>query len=210
MTDLTYNQALLQLAQAGIDAIKQRDAAPNTIKTAAAESHFICSWMAQALKEKRFSKLVADDLTLWVRQGRSMGAEANLKGLLENIVAQYKQIETNEKLGDKLTALLAELENQDWMVITDTEVDTKLKLDSDGQASLIISAPEYEQHIQQGDIIKPINMFVRGDEQQLAKLALQHGLLLSQGNKKTALIKHHKTYKVYPNNNQPALALLVK
>ncbi len=210
MTDLTYNQALLQLAQAGIDALTQRDAAPNAIKTAAAESHFICSWMVQALKEKRFSKLVADDLTLWVRQGRSMGAGANLKGLLENIVAQYKQIETNEKLGDKLTALLAELENQDWMVITDTEVDTKLKLDSDGQASLIISAPEYEQHIQQSDIIKPINMFVRGDEQQLAKLALQHGLLLSQGNKKTALIKHHKTYKVYPNNNQPALALLVK
>ncbi|MCG9695857.1 DUF2913 family protein [Shewanella sp. Isolate11] len=210
MTQQTYNKALLELAQAGLEAVKQRDESSTAMKTPAAESHFICSWMVQSLKERRFSKLVADDLTQWIRQGRSMGAGANLKGLLMSITNQYQQVkDTSDKLGDKLALLLSELEQQDWLIFTDSEVDTKLKLDSDGQASLIISAPEYEQHIVQGEMIKPINMYVRGDEQQLAKLALQQGLLISQGNKKTALVKHHKTYRLYPKNQQPALALLV-
>lgn len=49
---------------------------------------------------------------------------------------------------------------------------------------------------------------MRGDEQLLASAACKQGLLLSQGNKKTTLIKHHKAYRLMPGNEQPALALL--
>jgi len=49
---------------------------------------------------------------------------------------------------------------------------------------------------------------VRGDERVLAEVAFARGLLLSQGNKKTSLVKHHKSYRVMPGNEQPALALL--
>ncbi len=49
---------------------------------------------------------------------------------------------------------------------------------------------------------------MRGDEQVLAEAAFARGLLLSQGNKKTTLVKHHKAYRLMPGNAQPALALL--
>ncbi|MCE9677888.1 DUF2913 family protein [Shewanella sp. AS1] len=204
-----YNQALLELAQAGLDAVNQHTATAS-IKTAAAQSHFLCNWMVQAQKSKRFSKLIAGDLTLWIRQGRSMGAGANLKGLLETIVSQYQQLGDSRQLGKKLSLWLEELTSQEWIIYTDTKVDTKLKLDSDGEASLIISADEFSQHIDNDELIKPINLYVRADETQLASSALRHGLLLSQGNKKSSLIKHHKTYRLYPGNLQPALALLAK
>ena len=45
---------------------------------------------------------------------------------------------------------------------------------------------------------------MRGDEQVLAEAAFARGLLLSQGNKKTTLVKHHKAYRLMPGNAQPA------
>lgn len=36
------------------------------------------------------------------------------------------------------------------------------------------------------------------------------GLLLSQGDKKSTLVKHHKAYRLVPDNAQPALALLAE
>jgi len=209
MTTETYNQALVTLALAGIDALNTSASQHKAVRTAAQESHFLCNWMVESLKTKRFSKLVADDLTAWIRQARSQGAAAQLKRLLICIAEQYQQ--ANESViptGTGLKQLLASLTQQQWVVITDTDIDTKLKLDSVGQSSLIISATEFNQHIQDQHIIKPIEMYIRGDEKIVAKFALQQGLLLSQGNKKTSLIKHHKTYTLIPKNNHASLCLL--
>ena len=57
--------------------------------------------------------------------------------------------------------------------------------------------------------LSPLTLYVRGDEARLARAAFAHRLLLSQGNKKTTLVKHHKAYRLVPDNAQPALALLV-
>lgn len=216
LTLQTYNQAVLEMALAGLNALTTSAHAKTAKRTAAQESHFLCSWMVESLKEKRFSKLIADDLTAWIRQGRSMGAAANLKNLLERIVHHYQLIETFATaeqvapIGTRIAEWIVELSQQNWLTFTDTDVDTKLKLDSDGQASLIISAAQYVQYIQAGEVIKPITLFVRGDEKQLAQTALAHGILLSQGNKKTSLVKHHKAYQIYPKNQLPALALLTE
>ncbi|HCE53359.1 MAG TPA: hypothetical protein DER18_18400, partial [Shewanella baltica] len=72
-----------------------------------------------------------------------------------------------------------------------------------------IDAKEFNQHIKDNQLVKPINLYVRADEQTLTRIALSHGLLLSQGNKKTSLIKHHKTYQIFPHNQQPALCQLL-
>ncbi|ACA85386.1 DUF2913 family protein [Shewanella woodyi] len=209
MTEQTYNQALLELVQAGLSALKQRAAGSNAINTATAESHFLCSWMVQALKERRFAKLVAQDLTRWIREARSKGAGAQLPSLFKRIDNQYSAVLNKTQLGDALQAMLTELEESDWLVILDAEVDTKLKLDSDGRCSLIISVEQYQQRIKEQKIVKPITLYVRADEQLLAQAAAKHGLLISQGDKKASLIKHHKAYQVYPGNRQPALALLL-
>ncbi|HDT5889545.1 TPA: DUF2913 family protein, partial [Aeromonas dhakensis] len=67
----------------------------------------------------------------------------------------------------------------------------------------------YQGHIEAGELVKPLTLYVRGDEARLAQGAFTHGLLLSQGNKKTTLVKHHKAYRLVPGNALPALALLV-
>ncbi|GGP80071.1 DUF2913 family protein [Shewanella ulleungensis] len=209
MTTETYNQALLTLALAGIDAINTSASQHKAPRTPAQESHFLCNWMVESLKTKRFSKLVADDLTSWIRQARSQGAGAQLKRLLTCIADQYQQANDSAiATGAGLKNLLAELTEQNWVIITDTDIDAKLKLDSVGQSSLIISAKEFNQHIIDDNIVKPISMYIRGDENQVARLALAQGILLSQGNKKTTLIKHHKTYTLRPKNLHPSLCLL--
>lgn len=209
MSDITYNQAVLEFAIAGLEALSEASAKSSSVRTPAAESHFLCSWMVTALKQRTFSKLVADDLTLWIRQGRSMGAGAELKMLLEKIKAQYSYISDKQAgLGQSLNAMLTELEGQEWIVITDQEVTKKLKLDSDGCNSLVISDEQYSQRIEGDEIIKPITLYVRADETEFAQIAYRHNLLLSPGNKKSSLIKHHKAYQVWPKNLQPALTIL--
>uniref|UniRef100_UPI0020B1755C DUF2913 family protein n=1 Tax=Aeromonas caviae TaxID=648 RepID=UPI0020B1755C len=104
--------------------------------------------------------------------------------------------------------LLLALEGAGWLVFTDSELHTRQRLLSQGQSSLVISASEYQGHIEGGELVKPLTLYVRGDEQVLAEAAFARGLLLSQGNKKTTLVKHHKAYRLMPGNAQPALALL--
>ncbi|ABN62574.1 DUF2913 family protein [Shewanella baltica] len=210
MNSQTYNQAVLELALAGLADLTASAQTKKAQRTSAQESHFLCNWMVESLKEKRFSKLVADDLTAWIRLARSQGAGAELKRLLERIVHQYQTVETSEQaLGTALNAMIVTLKQAEWLVFTDTEISAKLKLDGDGQSSLVIDAKEFNQHIKDNQLVKPINLYVRADEQTLTRIALSHGLLLSQGNKKTSLVKHHKTYQIFPHNQQPALCQLL-
>lgn len=210
MTPPTYNQALLEMASQSLAELARTGAQKAGNRTPAQESHFLCTWMADSLKEKRFSRLVMEDLKAWVQLGRTLGAGADLKGLLERIIRQYERAMAEPTgLGGRLAALLAELEATGWLVLTSSEVNAKLRLQSGGQPSLIISASEYQGHIEAGELVKPLTLYVRGDEARLAQAAFSHCLLLSQGNKKTTLVKHHKAYRLVPGNAQPALALLI-
>ncbi|TFF73118.1 DUF2913 family protein [Aeromonas taiwanensis] len=209
MTLPTYNQALFDMASQSLAELARTAAQKSGKRTPAQESHFLCTWMADSLKEKRFSRLVMEDLKAWVQLGRTLGAGADLKGLLERIVSQYERAMAEPvQLGARLADLLAELEAAGWLVLTTSEVNAKLRLQSGGQSSLIICASEYQGHIEAGELVKPLTLYVRGGERVLAEAAFARGLLLSQGNKKTSLVKHHKSYRVMPGNEQPALALL--
>ncbi|MGL4473700.1 MAG: DUF2913 family protein [Shewanella sp.] len=206
---MSYNQAVYILAKEGLEALAQSALAKKQ-STPAQESHFLCNWMAESLKKKAYPKCLAKDLTRWIRDGRSLGAGAQLTSLLQRIEAQYRQVaEQKSGLGKAFNAWLEELRAQDVLVITDSEVSGKLKLDNDGLPSVIISAPEFEKAIVGDELVKPLALYIRADEAMLASSALAHGLLLSQANKKTSLIKHHKTFQVFPKNEQPELALLV-
>ncbi|UJF21582.1 DUF2913 family protein [Shewanella sp. OMA3-2] len=205
----TYNSAVLNLAVTGIHDLTESNKQHKGVRTPAQESHFLCSWMVDSLKAKRFSKLVAEDLTQWIRLGRSQGAGAQLKQLLERIVIQYQDAKA-AKLGDALDAVLADFAQQNWLVVTDTPLSSKLKLDGDGQSSVVVCAVQMKSHRKDAELLKPIALYVRGDENVLAEIALQHGLLISQANKKTTLIKHHKTYLVIPKNQHASLCLLAR
>lgn len=207
----SYNQALLDMATQSLAELARTAEQKAGKRTAAQESHFLCTWMADSLKEKRFSRLVMEDLKGWIQQGRTLGAGADLKGLLERIVCQYSRAMSDPaQLGAKLTTLVAELESAGWLVFTDSELSAKLRLLSQGQSSLVISASEYQGNIADGELVKALTLYVRGDEKQLAQAAFAQGLLLSQGDKKSTLVKHHKAYRLVPGNAQPALGLLAE
>ncbi|WP_394129627.1 DUF2913 family protein [Shewanella maritima] len=209
MTPQNYNQAILALAQTAISELEQWSEQFKSPRTPAQQSHYLCSWLVEALKKKRFSKLVAQDIESWIRMARSQGAGAQLPKRMQQIVKYYSIAQQSELLGDQLQSLFAQLEQQDWTVINDTEIDAKLKLNSDGSSSIIACAQELTQGIEKGELVKPINLYVRGSETTLASLGLSLGLIFSQGNKKTSLIKHHKTYQVSPHNQHANLCLLL-
>lgn len=210
MSDISYNQAILIFANAGLAALAGSADTSSSLKTPAGESHFLCSWMVTALKKRSFSKLLADDLTFWIRQARSMGANAELKLLLQKISQQYTYIADKQQgLGLSLKTMLTELEGSNWLTITDQEVTQKLKLNGDGRSSIIISEEQLTQRIVGGELIKPIMLYVRAPEQEFAEIAYKHNLLIGSGKKKTSLIKHHKPYWIWPKNLQPALTVLL-
>ncbi|MBT1444430.1 DUF2913 family protein [Shewanella sp. JM162201] len=208
MSTPDYNHTLLAMANDGIAALAASSAG-SSHATKAQQSHFLCSWMAQALKDRRYAKCIADDLTQWVRLGRSVGAGAELKSLLERISHQYSAaMQAPTGLGKRLNALLSAAREADFIIYTDTPIKSKLKLDADGQSSVIICADEFTANINGDELVKPLTLYVRADEQTLAKLAYEHTLLLTLGDKKASLIKHHKAYRLYPHNLLPSLALL--
>ncbi|MBR9726567.1 DUF2913 family protein [Shewanella intestini] len=209
MTAPTYNQAILELAQAGLNALNQWSAQFQSPRTPAQQSHYLCSWMVESLKLKRFDKLVADNLNEWIRNARSQGAGAQLPQLLSSIVHHYtiaKQYP--DALGDKLQQLLTALDELDWLVVDDASINAKLKLASNGAASIVVSVDELEANIQAGELISPITLYARGNETQLGQQALQHGIILTPGNKKASLIKHHKAYQIGVANQLTQLCLL--
>ncbi|MFM4720432.1 DUF2913 family protein [Aeromonas bivalvium] len=204
----TYNQALLEMASASLAELA-RTGAGRAPRTQAQESHFLSLWLADSLKEKRFSRLVMEDLKGWVQQARTQGAGADLKGLLSRIVRHYSQA-AREGLGARLMALLDECEQAGWQRITEYALDGKARLASQGQASIVICAAKLASALAGDELVAPLTLYVRGDEQQLARFAQCHGLLIGQGNKKQTRVKHHKGHLLMPANALPALALLAQ
>ena len=111
MTPPTYNQALLEMASQSLAELARTGAQKAGKRTPAQESHFLCTWMADSLKEKRYSRLGMEDLKAWVQLGRTLGAGADLKGLLERIIRQYERAMAEPSgQGGLLAALLAHLQ----------------------------------------------------------------------------------------------------
>ncbi|WP_220751590.1 MULTISPECIES: DUF2913 family protein [Shewanella] len=215
MQTQTYNQAILDVAEAGIKALQDSAENQKATRTPAQESHFLCAWLVESFRIKRFSKIVADDISAWIRMARSQGAGAMLPQLFERIAKQYRLVEQAELTQlQSVTQLLTELENEDWFVISDSAFSdnssTKLKLAGNGQSSLVVCELQLQSHFDGEKLIKPLPIYVRGDENHFAAKALEKGLLVSPGNKKTSLIKHHKTYIIAPNNQLKALCFLVQ
>jgi hypothetical protein len=202
----TYNQALLEMATASLAELVHTGAG-RAVRTPAQESHFLSLWLVDSLKEKRFSRLVMEDLKGWVQQARTQGAGADLKGLLERIVRHYSQAAT-QGLEARLMALLDDCEEAGWLRVTQSVIDGRAKLASQGQASIVICSAELASACAGGELVKPLTLYVRGDEQVLARFAYRHGLLIGQGNKKQVRLKHHKAHLLMPGNALSALALL--
>ena len=81
MTPPNYNQALLDMATQSLAELARTAEQKAGKRTPAQESHFLCTWMADSLKEKRFSRLVMEDLKGWIQQGRIRWEETVFDGI---------------------------------------------------------------------------------------------------------------------------------
>ncbi|WP_163932483.1 DUF2913 family protein [Paraferrimonas sp. SM1919] len=204
-----YNQAIIEFVDAALTELEQWRG-DSAAKSGKAENHFLTHWIVTAIKKQRFSNLIAKQLHAFVSQARSKGAGANLVAQLQDIQAQYQQVQGYEQgMGERLTALLEDVEAHDWETEFEDVLDEKIMIKGIGKPIVVLCASEYPATIVDGEFTKPVRLFVRGDAQAFAKLALKHKLLVSQGVKKTSLVKYHLTYTMYPQNLQPELPEIV-
>ncbi|WP_413702098.1 DUF2913 family protein [Psychromonas sp. KJ10-10] len=85
---------------------------------------------------------------------------------------------------------------------TDLVVGKKLNRHSGGANSLIICAEEYSKCFdEEGILIKPISLYVRGDLPELVEYAFAQNLLLHKMTDYKSKVKYHGEFIIYPNND---------
>lgn len=179
------------------------------------ETHFLAAWTTNAIKKKRFESDVLPTLTIWQRKARSLGKNAGLVATFTAIKNTYQHV-FDESLSAKpvhkaqVSALCEQLTTQGWMVNTDLEVGEKLNRHSGGQASLIICSTEFESHFEDGLLIKPISLYIRGDLPEALTAAYQQTLLLHKVTDYKSKVKYHGEYIVYPDNSGEFLPELLE
>ncbi|MEJ6077812.1 DUF2913 family protein [Vibrio sp. 1-Bac 57] len=174
-------------------------------KNPLSETHFLAAWTTNAMKKKRFESDVLPTLKIWQRKARSLGKNAALVETFQAIKAHYEHVFDQDlkakpvnkqqiiNLCDKLTEL-------QWMVNTDLEVGEKLNRHSAGQASMIICSQQFEQNFEDGLLVKPISLYIRGDLPEALQAAFDQSLLLYKVTDYKSKVKYHGEYIIYNNN----------
>ena len=170
------------------------------------ETHFLAAWTTNAMKKKRFETDVLPTLQAWQRKARSLGKDAALVTTFTAIKNTYEHVfdaELKPKAVTKtqVSDLCEALSSLQWLVNTDLEVGEKLNRHSAGKASMIISSDEFESHFVDGELIKPISLYIRGDVSEALKAAYEQCLLMYKVTDYKSKVKYHGEYIIYPHNN---------
>jgi len=159
------------------------------------------------MKKKRFDAIVLSTLQGWQRQARSLGKNAGLKRQFAYLEKYYNDVLDEQKNvravnKSQLEKLCAVLEEDQWMVNTDLQVGERLNRHSGGKESLIVCVQQMENCFdQQGILIRPISLYVRGNPQSIIDFAFAENLLLYKKTDYKSKVKYHGEFIVYPNND---------
>ncbi|WP_051416009.1 DUF2913 family protein [Salinivibrio socompensis] len=115
----------------------------------AAREIFLGRWAAQAVKKQRFHHSVKADLQRWTQRARSAGTNAGLEAEFQHIQRLYT---TWFPVGEpavpvhhtQLQQMIDRAREAGWMLHTQTPIDRKVKIVSEGQHSLVV-CPEAVQ-----------------------------------------------------------------
>lgn len=199
---------LLQLAQSELEASQNTG---RTAKNDLSEAHYFAAWVTTAIKQKRFDAVLLPTLKIWQGKARSLGLNAGLKNTFIQLEACYKKVldeESNYKKVIKTQVLqfCEQLENNDWMVTLNLTVGSRLNRHSDGKHSIIICAKSLEDAFdEEGTLIAPVSIYIRGEQQTAINAAFDQGLLLYKINDYKSKVKYHGEFILYPENNGKTL-----
>ncbi|NIY93814.1 DUF2913 family protein [Vibrio diazotrophicus] len=177
-----------------------------------ANNHFLVHWVSKAIKTQRFDRCVVDDLTRWLKAGRSKGNQSELLFTFKRISAFYKnfyQSETNNVITDsKIEALLDQMEQADWEVSTSEPLvgAGKVQIFTDGQNSLALCSEQCDSCFDGELMVKPMNWFVRGNHAQFVEMASAAGFMVHKQTDYKSNVKYHGEYLVFPANQGKQLA----
>ena len=202
-----FSQEIHTLISAALSELEASQTTGRTPKNALNEAHFLGAWVTTAMKQKRFDSITVPTLKAWQSKARSLGKNAGLKDQFSYLQDCYDQVLDENKHVQavnysQVEALTKALEAEQWMVNTDLVVGDKLNRHSDGAASLIICEHQMETHFDEdGILIKPISLYLRGDLQDLVVHAFKNHLLLHKITDYKSKVKYHGEFIVYPNND---------
>lgn len=201
-----FYQELHQLVSDGLFELDGSVAAGKTPNNPVSETHFLSAWITRVIKQQRYDHCVAKTLLAWQQQARSLGKQAQLKQKFEHIRWTLSGVQTESGLNrpvdsDGVHAFYQALEAAGWMVTTGYEVNRKVTHHTDGQASLVVCATKAKAAFsEEGVLIKPLSVYVRGNSQQCIDLAYEKGLLLYKVTDYKSLVKYHGEYILQPAN----------
>ena len=206
-----FSQEIYKLIDCALTELAASQAAKRTPKNALNEAHYLGAWVTTAMKKKRFDPLVLTTLQGWQKQARSLGKNAGLKTQFIYLQKCYSQILNADKHVqpvriEQLNKLYAQLTAEQWMVSTDLSVGERLNRHSGGKESLIVCAEKISSCFdEQGLLIKPLSLYVRGNQKTIIDLAFAENLLLYKKTDYKSKVKYHGEFIVYPNNDGASL-----
>lgn len=210
----SFSTSIYQVVTTALSDLKEAQAKGKIPQNPLSETHFLAAWTTNAIKKKRFESNVVPTLTIWQRKARSLGKNAALvetftaiKNSYEHVLDDNLQLQSISK--DQVINLSEKLSSLNWMVNTDLEVGAKLNRHSGGQASLIICNTEFENNFQDGKLIKPLSLYIRGDIQEAITTAYENNLLLHKVTDYKSKVKYHGEYLLEVNNNGDFLPELI-
>ncbi|NQZ92560.1 MAG: DUF2913 family protein [Moritella sp.] len=208
----TYNVNMLKLVREGLTALADAQAEKRSLQNPVSETHFLGNWIITALKEKRFDIILAGDLKLWLQESRTLGKNANFKQRFEKIERVYTQIcelEYKNLTQFVLEDILTELDNEGWLIETESKVTDKFKLSSSGENSLVICAEVYDRAFSDTDGVleSPLSVFIRHGDLAFIDKMYSHGYLVF-GSTNRSIVKRHNRYILRPFNHAKKLAIL--
>ncbi|RXJ74252.1 hypothetical protein CS022_04115 [Veronia nyctiphanis] len=211
---MNYVEEIQRLVDTALNELEKAISEKKIQSGPVSEEAFLCRWIAQAIKKQRFGNIVAREMTTWLQQGRSMGKHANVKGHLLHIQNVYQHFFPDGEPPAPVThrqfeELIASLDNEEWMVHTEYEINRKVRVISDGLYSFAVCSETMVKAFDgRGVLVKPLSLFVRCPEPMFVKLATKQNLLVSKVSDYKSIVKYHAEYMLWPENRATCLAVL--
>ncbi|PSV98209.1 DUF2913 family protein [Photobacterium iliopiscarium] len=197
---------IYNVVSSGLTALQAAQATGKAQKNPVSESIFLSAWVTKVLKQHSFDRCVVKTLQEWQQQSRTMGKNAQLKLHFERLAETYAKV-TDEQgqsiaiTSAVMTTFYTALEQQDWLVTNEYEVNRKVSHHTDGKASLVVCSAQYAAAINdEGELVKPLSLYIRGNVQQFIDIAYQHSILLFKITDYKSKVKFHGEYIIYPLN----------
>ncbi|MFT6987296.1 MAG: hypothetical protein ACJAT7_003150 [Psychromonas sp.] len=206
-----FSQEVYKLINLALTELTVSQASGRTPHNPLSEAHYLGAWVTNSIKKKRFDSVVLAALKGWQSQARSLGKDAGLKAKFTYLKTCYSQIlDEQEQLQpvhiEQFHKLYAALDDDQWLVTTDLVVGERLNRHSGGKESLIVCAEQMQNCFdEQGVLIKPISLYIRGNQQTIIDCAFAQDLLLYKITDYKSKVKYHGEFIVYPNNDGESL-----